>query len=111
MGYLSGSIVPATMRFAVITNAQGQRLHVGCVMRAGTDWVEVSLPGHFALEETVWVSFSPCLTRHHVKSDWRTVDRVGLVYLDGGPTEEQFTGIPGLFDLRPACLKRLTATR
>ncbi len=106
MGYAYGTFTAATLRFADITNARGRRVHIGCIMSAGLDWVEVSLPDHLQVEDEVWVAFPPCQIKHRVKADWRTLDRIGFIYLEGGPAEEQFAGIPGLLDPRSAFLKR-----
>lgn len=96
----------AVMRFAEILDAMGRRLHVGCVMAAGEDWVEVSLPEHTELGSGLQVRFLPSPVSHGVVPGWRANDRVGLSYVSGGPPEEQFASIPGLFDPRPAALRR-----
>ena len=41
------------VKFAEILDEVGQRLHVGCVMAAGQDWVEVSLPEHTTLGSNI----------------------------------------------------------
>lgn len=93
------------MKFAEIIDEVGKRLHVGCVMAAGQDWVEVSLPQHTDLGANVQVRFLPSSIAHHVRAGWRAADRVGFTYTAGGPPEEQFAGLPGLLDPRPAALK------
>lgn len=93
------------MKFAEIVDEVGKRLHVGCVMAAGQDWVEVSLPQHTALGGNVQVRFLPSTVAHGVRAGWRAADRVGLTYTAGGPPEDQFAGLPGLLDPRPASLK------
>jgi hypothetical protein len=93
------------MRFAEIIDEVGKRLHVGCVMAAGQDWVEVSLPEHMMLGSGLQVRFLPSPIAHEVSPGWRASDRVGLTYDHGGPPEDQFAGIPGLLDPRPAALK------
>lgn len=101
------SVTPGfSLRFAELLNDLGKRLHLGCVMAAGEDWVEVSLPEHTRLGEGLAVRFHPSPLTHRVSESWRSVDRVGLTYVDGGPPEEQFAAIPGLFDPRPAALRR-----
>lgn len=95
----------AVMRFAEILDAVGKRLHVGCVMAAGQDWVEVSLPEHLQLGDGLKVRFLPSTVAHEVSPGWRSSDRVGFTYDHGGPPEEQFAGLPGLLDPRPASLK------
>lgn len=93
------------MKFAEIIDEVGKRLHVGCVMAAGQDWVEVSLPEHTALGAHVQVRFLPSLVAHDVTAGWRSTDRIGFTYDAGGPPEDQFAGLPGLLDPRPASLK------
>ena len=93
------------MRFAEIIDEVGKRLHVGCVMAAGQDWVEVSLPEHTQLGQGLQVRFLPSTHSHGVSPGWRGNDRVGCTYVNGGPPEEQFAGLPGLLDPRPASLK------
>jgi hypothetical protein len=93
------------MKFAELLDEVGKRLHVGCVMAAGQDWVEVSLPEHTALEGNIQVRFLPSAITHEVKAGWRSSDRIGLTYSAGGPPEDQFAGLPGLLDPRPASLK------
>lgn len=95
---------PVSMRFAEIINEVGKRLHLGCIMAAGPDWVEVSLPVHTTLGSALQVRFLPVLVAHDVKPSWRALDRVGFTYIHGGPPDEQFAGL-GLLDPRPASLK------
>ena len=100
-----GALRNIVMRFAEIVDEVGKRIHVGCVMAAGSDWVEVSLPEHTVLGTGIQVRFLPSMVAHEVKSGWRGSDRVGFTYAAGGPPEDQFAGIPGLLDPRPAALK------
>ena len=93
------------MKFAEIIDEVGKRLHVGCIMAAGQDWVEVSLPEHTALGTKIQVRFLPSTVTHEVKAGWRGTDRIGFTYIAGGPPEDQFAGLPGLLDPRPAALK------
>ena len=93
------------MKFAEIIDEVGKRLHVGCVMAAGQDWVEMSLPEHTSLGENVQVRFLPSQVAHDVTPGWRGADRIGFNYAAGGPPEDQFAGLPGLLDPRPAALK------
>ena len=93
------------MKFAEIIDEVGKRLHVGCVMSAGQDWVEISLPENAALGSNIQVRFLPSTVAHEVKPGWRASDRIGLTYTAGGPPEDQFAGLPGLLDPRPAALK------
>lgn len=99
------SVRSFVMKFAEIIDEVGKRLHVGCVMAAGQDWVEVSLPQHATLGAHVQVRFLPSTVAHDVRAGWRANDRVGFTYTSGGPPEEQFAGLPGLLDPRPAALK------
>lgn len=94
------------MRFAEIIDEIGRRIHIGCIMAAGRDWVEVSLPEQMQLGNGLHVRFLPTMDSHGVKAEWRAPDRVGFTYLEGGPPEEQFAGLSGLLDPRPAVLKR-----
>lgn len=96
----------AVMRFAELVDEVGKRLYVGCVMAVGKDWVEVSLPEHFELEGDLSVRFPPSSHTHGVKPSWRATDRVGLTYVAEGPPKEQFAGVRGLADPRPAALMR-----
>lgn len=93
---------PVMMRFAEILSEVGTRLHIGCIMAAGQDWVEVSLPDKTEIMPAMQVRFLPSDVVHRVSAAWRTTDRVGLTYVSGGPPEEHFAGIPGLQDPRPA---------
>ena len=94
------------MRFAEVIDEVGHRLHVGCIMAAGQDWVEVSLPEAARLGEHLQVRFLPSQVAHDVEPGWREPDRIGFTYVEGGPPEDQFAGLPGLLDPRPASLKR-----
>lgn len=92
--------------FAEIMDEVGGRLHIGCILSAGSDWVEVSLPEDMRLAERLQVRFLPSKIAHEVEASWRRKDRVGFTYLKGGPPEDQFAGISGLLDPRPAALRR-----
>lgn len=94
------------MRFAEVIDEVGNRLHVGCIMAAGQDWVEVSVPEKARLEGRLQVRFLPAEPAHVVEAGWRADDRVGFTYVSGGPPEDQFAGLPGLLDPQPAALKR-----
>ena len=100
------AITNSVMRFAEIIDQIGQRIHIGCIMAAGSDWVEVSLPEQLTLGTGLQVRFLPMRESHGVKAEWRSVDRVGFTFTGGGPPEEQFAGLSGLMDPRPASLKR-----
>jgi hypothetical protein len=88
------------MRFAEVIDNGGQRVHVGVIMAAAQDWIEVSTPSTLNVAPAHGLRFPPSLLFHRIAVSWRTVDRVGLTYLAGGPPEEQFAGIPGLNDPR-----------
>ena len=45
------------MIFAEIVSSTGRRLHIGCVMAAGPDWIEVSVPIRLKLEDNLGVCF------------------------------------------------------
>lgn len=94
----------AALRFAEVLGAGGQRLHVGCVMAAGTDWVEVSMPDHLALAEDLLLRFPPSLHRYAVVASWRGIDRVGFTYPAAAPAEDDVLTSSGLRDPRPAAL-------
>jgi hypothetical protein len=99
------------LRFAEILDARGKRQHVGCVMAAGNDWVEVSLPEHMRLGPDLQVRFPPSTVAHGVSAGWRSEDRVGFTYEHGGPPEDQFAGLPGLLDPHPATYRCQQAAR
>lgn len=101
----SAHLYDFAMRFAEVIDDLGKRLHVGCIMAAGQDWVEVSLPEHAPLDGNLQVRFLPSQLSHEVKPCWRGRDRVGFTYLAGGPPEDQFAGLHGLLDPLPASRK------
>jgi hypothetical protein len=88
------------MRFAEIVDKAGKRIHMGVIMAAAQEWIEVSLPETMNVGADSEVRFPPSLLAHHVAVRWRKADRVGLAYLAGGPSEEQFAGLSGLNDMR-----------
>ncbi len=92
--------------FAEVLDDAGHRIHIGCIMAAGRDWIEVSLPEQTQLAGKIKVRFLPSLIEHDVIASWRDSDRVGLTYRNGGPPEDHFAGVPGLTDPRPADLKK-----
>ena len=92
-----------SLHFAEVLDAGGRRLHVGCVMARGVDWVEVSLPEHLALCTDLMVRFSPSPQCHAVREDWRGIDRVGFTYIADCPDDAGFSGLP--------CLGRAVARR
>lgn len=92
------------MRFADLVDEVGKRIHIGCILAAGHDWIELSMPPETTFGPTGRVRFLPSLLTHDVATGWRDNDRVGLVYTKGGPPDEQLSGIPGLWDHRSALM-------
>lgn len=95
----------AEMHFAEILDKSGKRLHVGCIMAAGEDWVEVSLPQQMQLPAGVSVRFWPAPLSLAVNEEWRMIDRVGFAYVDGRLPDGWFAGIPAFNDPRPASIR------
>ena len=79
---------------------------MGCVMAAGSDWVEVSIPEHMELAADLKLRFPPSKVDYVVRAEWRSCDRVGFTYVHGSPPQEPFAGIPGLLSPCPASLRR-----
>ena len=92
----------AVLLFAEIADRAGKRVHVGVIMAAGRDWVEISVPELLSLEPAGSIRFFPALLSHAVTIGWRTLDRVGLGYVNGGPPDDRFAGLPGLNNSRSA---------
>ena len=92
----------AALLFAEIIDQAGKRIHVGVIMGAGHDWVEISVPELLNLESAGNIRFLPALLTHAVTIGWRTLDRVGLAYVNGGPSDDKFAGLPGLNNSRSA---------
>ena len=92
----------AAILFAEIIDHVGKRVHVGVIMAAGRDWVEISVPELLNLEATQEIRFLPTLLSHAVTIGWRTLDRVGLAHVGGGPRDDRFAGLPKLNDSRSA---------
>jgi hypothetical protein len=92
----------AAILFAELVDHVGKRVHVGVIMAAGRDWVEVSVPELLNLESTQEIHFLPTLLSHTVTIGWRKLDRVGLAYVSGGPPDDRFAGLPRLNDSRSA---------
>ena len=95
----------AAMKFAEIVDEVGKRLHIGCVLAAGQDWVEVSLPEQADLKPRMLVRFLPSSIAHEVKVEQRGEDRIGFTYSRGGPPEDPFAGLPGLQDPHTAAVR------
>lgn len=74
-------------------------------MVAGPDWVEISLPESMKLGGAMSLHFSPSRHEYRVSAKWQHEDRVGLLFVNEGPREEQFSGV--LWDPRPASIKKL----
>ena len=92
----------ASTHFAEMVDGSSKRIYVGCVMAAGSDWVEVSAPALLNLGSTSGIRLLPSLLSHAVAVRWRSIDRVGLQYLSGGPPDDWFAGIIGMNDSRSA---------
>ena len=88
--------------FGEIIDEAGTRVHVGVIMAAGRDWVEISVPELLNLGSARNIRFLPALLTHAVTIGWRTLDRVGLAYVNGGPADDRFAGLPGLKNSRSA---------
>jgi hypothetical protein len=93
------------MIFAEIVSSTGRRLHIGCVMAAGPDWIEVSVPIRLKLEDNLGVCFLPSKTTYTVNRGWRRIDRVGLTYIDGELPNNYFIGSE-LYEPLPASLRK-----
>ena len=98
----NGLIRDTAMLFAEIIDHVGKRVHVGVIMAAGRDWVEMSVPELLNVGATREIRFLPTLISHAVTVGWRTFDRVGLVYVGEGPPDDRFAGLAGLSDSRSA---------
>jgi len=105
MNIRAGNFQVVAMIFAEILNDEGKRVHIGCIMAAGEDWIEVSVPAKAKLPQSLHVRVFPSLITHAASEKWRRLDRVGMVYVNGGPLTEQFYSVPGIYDPRPASLK------
>lgn len=80
----SSASVP--LQFAELMSDSAHRLHVGCVLRSGKGWVEVSVPRGLALgSSTLLVRFHPHPQSFAVSTLWRLVDSVGLQFLEPEP--------------------------
>jgi hypothetical protein len=92
----------AALLFAEIIDQAGKRIHVGVIMGAGHDWVEISVPELLGLGSVGSIRLLPAMLTHAVSIGWRTLDRVGLAYVNGGPPDGKFAGLPRLNDSRSA---------
>jgi len=81
------SILQSDMRFAEVLGQDGKRLHIGCIMAFGKDWVEVSHPARMALPSELQLRFLPSTRAHKVELRWRHEDRAGFTYPTGEPVE------------------------
>lgn len=75
---------------------------MGCVMAAGPDWIEVSVPPMLRIEGGASLRFPPSLKRYPVTPSWRTEDRAGFTFLDDRVPEEQLKRLASVLDPRPA---------
>ena len=73
------------MLFAEIIDQAGRRVHVGVIMAAGRDWVEISVPELLNLHATQEIRFLPTLLSHAVTAGWRTLDRIECGSRQGSP--------------------------
>lgn len=83
------SILQSDMRFAEVLGADGKRLHIGCIMAFGKDWVEVSHPARMALPSELQLRFLPSTRAHNVELGWRHEDRAGFTYPGGEPVDAE----------------------
>lgn len=94
-----------SLRFAELLDVDEKRLHVGCVMAFGNDWVEVSYPTKEALQSGVHLRFLPSPKVHKIDLKWRHDDRAGFTYPDGLPSDAPQSSDPGSLDPRSAAVK------
>lgn len=97
----------AAIHFADMVDEFGKRVHIGCMMAAGRDWVEVSMPKRLDTDSIREVRFLPSLVSHAVTVGWRASDRVGFTYVNGVPPDDIFAGLVGMSDSRSATEMRI----
>ena len=81
------------MKFAALFSRSGQKLHVGCVLSAGDDWIEVSVPPGFKTDQPLQLMLYPSEALFPVKEVWRRPDCVGLAYVAMLPTGDDLRGV------------------
>ena len=81
------------MRFAALFRPLGVKIHVGCVMSAGHDWIEVSLPCSMELLTSLQLMLYPSPSLYPVEERWRRANCVGLTYTAQVPAREELWGI------------------
>lgn len=81
------TISHAPMRFVELLGAHGKRLHIGCIMAHGRDWVEVSHPEKTELSAKLHLRFLPSRRLHKVELRWRREDRAAFTYAAEQPPE------------------------
>lgn len=96
-----------SLRFAELLDADGRKIHVGCIMAVGEDWVEVSFPTRMTLQSGIELRFLPSPKVHKVDLRWRHEDRAGFTYPDGTPPDAPQMEEAGLLDPRSAQEKML----
>lgn len=97
----------AAIHFADMVDEFGKRVHIGCMMAAGHDWVEVSMPKHLNTDSIREIRFVPSQVSHAVTVGWRASDRVGFTYVNGGPPDDIFAGLVGMNDSRSVTEMRI----
>ena len=76
------------MIFVQIFDEAGRRLHVGCLMAARSDWVEISAPEVLELNHAARICFFPSREMFCIYVKWRRVDRVAFGFMDARPPDE-----------------------
>ncbi|WP_395687334.1 hypothetical protein [Aestuariivirga sp.] len=78
--------VGPVMQFAELLSDSAVRLHVGCVLRSGKGWVEISLPRGLSLAAGgLLLRFHPHPQSFAVQTLWRRADAIGLEFLEPPP--------------------------
>lgn len=94
-----------SLRFAELLDADGRKMHVGCVMSFGKDWVEVSYPARAPLQSGIHLRFLPSHKVHKVDHKWRHDDRAGFTYQDVAPLDAPHVTDPDSLDPRSSAEK------
>ncbi len=74
------------MQFAALLGEAGNKLHVGCIMDIGYNWVDLSLPLGFPLPKQLLLTFYPDQTPHDVEEVARKNCCVRLEFRGAAPT-------------------------
>ena len=107
--YIAGSAkanLKEVLHFAELVSADGHRIHVGCVMAVGADWVEVSVPQQLTLANLMQLRLHPTPLTYEVETSWRAIDRVGLVYTRHRPASEALEKLLPFRELESAMQRR-----